>query len=139
MVSRKIVVNLTDEQEALIPTYREKWRSIQNLVDLTERDQVTEAITAAYLISDYPKPKILFYNNPLAAIQEVAQSEDVLRYLGRSIKIKFLKRVFEHLQSGFKQEIEKRFLLDCEIKPYTLIFYTIQHKISLKFATFRTR
>ncbi|MBD1926532.1 hypothetical protein H6F74_09790 [Trichocoleus sp. FACHB-90] len=130
MVSRKIVVNLTDEQEALIPTYRKKWRSIQNSVKPTDRDQVTEAINAAYLISDYPKPKILFYNNPLIAIQEVAQIEDVLHYLGRSIESKLKKRVFEHIVSGFKQQLDNRLFI--RLRNQTLYsdfpYYSTQDK-----------
>lgn len=63
-------------------------------------------INAAYFNTGYPKPEILFYNNPLIAIQEVTCIKDFKIYLGRDIHIKFSKRVFEHLEYGLKQQLD---------------------------------
>lgn len=83
MPSRKIITELTDEQEALIPKYREKWRSIQNSVESIDRAKCLQTINATYSISGYSAPEVLFYENPLIAIQEVTSIEDFKSYLGR--------------------------------------------------------
>lgn len=111
MPSHKLVTELTDEQEALISEYREKWRSIQNRVDSIDRIKVTETINAAYLISGFPEPEILFYGNPLAAIQEVTRIENFKNYLGRDIHIKFSNRVFEHLQHILTRQLDYKFFI----------------------------
>jgi hypothetical protein len=71
MSNRKIVGDLTDQQEALIPEYREKWRSIENQVENIDQNKAIEIIKAAYSISSYSEPEILWYSNPFAAIQEI--------------------------------------------------------------------
>jgi hypothetical protein len=130
MSTRKIVSELTDEQEALIPEYREKWRSIQNSVESVDRTKVVEAINSAYSISDYPEPEILLYDNPLIAIQEVAGIENFKNYLGRDVHRKFSKRVFDHIQNGLTQQLDYNFLIKlrnrtlCTEPPY----YSTQDK-----------
>lgn len=90
----------------MIPEYREKWRFIENSIELISRDNIIEVINAAYFNTGYPEPEILFYNNPLIAIQKVACIKDFKIYLGRDIHIKFYKRVFEHLEYGLKQQLD---------------------------------
>lgn len=111
MSTRKIVSELTDEQEALIPKYREKWRSIQNSVKSIDRTKVVEAINAAYSVSGYSGPEILLYDNPLIAIQEVTYIEDFKSYLGHNIRTKFSKRVFDHIQHGLVQLLDYKFFI----------------------------
>lgn len=111
MSSRKIVAELTDEQEALISEYREKWRSIQNRVEGIDRNNVTDTVNAAYTISDYPEPEILFYDSLLAAIQGVTCIEDFKRYLGRDVRSKFSKRVFNHIQHSLTQQLDYNFFI----------------------------
>ena len=64
MSNRKIIAELTDQQEALILEYREKWRSIENQVESIDRVQAIETIKAAYSISSCSEPEILWYDNP---------------------------------------------------------------------------
>ncbi|MBE9076089.1 hypothetical protein IQ241_02065 [Romeria aff. gracilis LEGE 07310] len=50
---RRIFTALTEEQEALLPMYRDKWRAIQISTEPIDQDKVSEAIKAAYVISDF--------------------------------------------------------------------------------------
>jgi hypothetical protein len=109
MPSRKIIDDLTAEQEALLPAYREKWRSICVSTEPIDRQKVAEVVKAAYLASDYPEPEILFYSSPLAAIQQVIQIENYRASFGKKIGIRFNKRVVDHIQSGLFQQLESRF------------------------------
>ncbi|GJD15321.1 hypothetical protein RIVM261_002770 [Rivularia sp. IAM M-261] len=56
MPNHKIITKLTDEQEALIYKYREKWLFIHNLLELISPDKIIEVINAAYLNTGYPEP-----------------------------------------------------------------------------------
>jgi hypothetical protein len=111
MSSRKIVIDLTDEQEALIPEYRAKWRSIENKIESLDRTKAIETINAAYSTSSYSEPEILWYDNPLMAIQEVTHIENFKNYLGRSICTKFSKRVFDHVQYSLTQQLDFKFFI----------------------------
>lgn len=111
MSNRKIVAALTAEQEALIPEYREKWRSIQNQVENIDRAKVIETINAGYSISGHAEPKILLYDNPLIAIQEVTRIKNFKIYLGRDIRTKFSKRVFAHVQHSLMQQLDYNFFI----------------------------
>jgi hypothetical protein len=84
MSNREIVIELTDEQEALIPECRAKWRLIENKIESIDRTKAIETINTAYSISSYSEPEILWYDNPLTAIQEVTHIENFRSYLGRS-------------------------------------------------------
>jgi hypothetical protein len=71
-----------------------------------DRDREIAAINAAYRLSKYPEPEILFYDNPLKAIQSLARvGERPHDYLGRDLTIKFLKRVFDHLSNIINRQI----------------------------------
>ncbi|MDX2232366.1 MAG: hypothetical protein NW220_22225 [Leptolyngbyaceae cyanobacterium bins.349] len=111
MSNRKIIAELTDQQEALIPEYREKWRSIENQVESINRAKAIETIKAAYSISSYSEPEILWYDNPFIAIQETTRIENFRSYLGRSVHTKFSKRVFDHVQHGLTQQLEYKFFI----------------------------
>ncbi|BAZ51806.1 hypothetical protein NIES4103_44640 [Nostoc sp. NIES-4103] len=103
---RRIITELTEEQEAMIAIYRDKWRKIAISTEPINHEKVAAVIKAAYAVSDYSEPKILFYSNPLIAIQKVLAIENFKAYLGRNIHIKFLKRVIEHIQHGINQQLE---------------------------------
>lgn len=111
MSNRKIVAELTDEQEALIPGYREKWRLIQNQIESIDRVRITEIINAAYSISGYSEPEILLYDNPFAAIQKATRIKNFKSYLGRNVSTKFSKRVFDHIQHSLTQQLDYKFFI----------------------------
>jgi hypothetical protein len=111
MSDRKIVGELTDQQEALIPEYREKWRLIENQIESINRPKTIEAINAAYSSSSYSEPEILWYDDPFIAIQELTRIENFKSYLGSSIRTKFFKRVFDHVQHSLTQQLEYKFFI----------------------------
>lgn len=99
------------ELEAQIPRFCEKWRSIQLLTQPIDRDKVTEVIKTAYRLSGYEEPKVLFYTNPLQAIQAVSPINDYRSYLGRDVHTKFLKRVFDHLQNLVERQLDRQLFI----------------------------
>lgn len=111
MANCKIVSELTDEQEALIPEYRAKWRLIENQIEGIDRTKAIETINSAYFISSYSEPEILWYDNPFIAIQEATYIEDFKSHLGRDIRTKFSKRVFDHVQHSLMQQLDYKFFI----------------------------
>jgi hypothetical protein len=67
---------LTSEQEALIPVYREKWWALRLSSKQTNRQAATEAIKAAYELLSLPEPEILFFRNPDTAIEYLKNHRD---------------------------------------------------------------
>ncbi len=106
MAKKSIITALTPEQELLIPVYRDKWLPISISTALLDRDREIAAIDTAYRLSSYPEPEIVFYDNPLQAIQSLARvGERPQSYLGRNLDIKFSKRVFDHLTNIINRQI----------------------------------
>ncbi|MBW4572767.1 MAG: hypothetical protein KME31_33770 [Tolypothrix carrinoi HA7290-LM1] len=134
MSRHKIFTNLAPDQEAMIPIYREKWHSIAISKEPINREKVTEVIKAAYFISNYPEPEILFYSNPFVAIQDVTRIENCRHYLGRNINIKFLKIVVVHIQCGLKQQLDEHLFIRLrnQIQFPVFPYYSTQeyHQIS---------
>lgn len=106
-MSKAAITNLSKEQEALLPSYRAKWRAIATLVEPTESERFTAAIKAAYTASNFPEPEIIFYSSPFAAIAQILEIEDFRTYLGRDISRKFRKRLAEYLIRSIERQIEK--------------------------------
>lgn len=66
MVEPKID-RLTPEQEALIPVYQEKWRSVALSTLAIDRKQAAEAMKATYAFSGLSEPEIIFFDSPYGA------------------------------------------------------------------------
>ncbi len=62
-----MIEKLTPEQEALIPAYLEKWRSIGILTKPIDRQKATEAVKNIYIAIGKQPPKIVFCDSPYAA------------------------------------------------------------------------
>ncbi|MGK7905308.1 MAG: DUF6745 domain-containing protein [Hormoscilla sp.] len=62
-------VTLTPEQEALIPVYREKWKSIVLSTDPIDCKKAARAIEAAYASLNKEKPVIIYCSSPFAALR----------------------------------------------------------------------
>lgn len=71
MTENKIVTELTPEQEALIPVYREKWRKIALSTERIDREKAADAIKAAYALCCVDEPEIVFYDSPYAAAKTI--------------------------------------------------------------------
>ncbi|MDX2217106.1 MAG: hypothetical protein SFY66_27815 [Oculatellaceae cyanobacterium bins.114] len=102
---RHIVTKLSPVQEAMLPNYRDKWRSIAMLTEPINPQKVSAIIKAAYTASHYPEPEIWFYGNPFVAIKQILATQDFEKYAGNSIRLRFSKRVIDHLHHGIKQQL----------------------------------
>jgi len=59
-----VIVELTPEQEALIPVYADKWKMLALSTKGIERQKATEAIKATYSNFSLEEPEILFFDGP---------------------------------------------------------------------------
>jgi len=50
---KRIISELSPEQEAMLPSYRDKWRSLSILTEPIDREKVTVVIKAAYAAISY--------------------------------------------------------------------------------------
>ncbi|MEH2262878.1 DUF6745 domain-containing protein [Nostoc sp.] len=66
-----LIENLTPEQEALIPVYREKWRAIALSTERIDRKKASEALKVAYTAFGFQDPEIIFCDSPYAAFSEM--------------------------------------------------------------------
>ena len=73
---KKFITKLTKEQEELLTYYREKWWSLSISTDPLDYAKSSETIANAYDEINYPKPEILFYKNPLIAIQNIREIDN---------------------------------------------------------------
>ena len=62
---------LTSAQKQLIPTYLEKWKNISFSVQPIDQQKVTKSIIDFYDLNNKPKPIILFFDSPRAAIEHL--------------------------------------------------------------------
>ena len=108
---KRIISEISDEQQAMLPSYREKWRSFAISTESIDEEKVKSVIKDAYLVSDFPEPEILFYESPFAAIQEIFAIDEYKNYLGKDIHIKFLKRVVKHLLHGLENQLDKNLFI----------------------------
>jgi hypothetical protein len=65
------ITSLTSEQEALLPMYRKKWRSIAFSTQPIDRQIATDNLKYAYTQIGEGEPKIIFCDSPYAAFLEV--------------------------------------------------------------------
>ena len=75
------IIQLTPEQEALIPVYREKWLKIALSTERIDREKAAEVIKDLYASLNREEPKIIFYESPYSALcsAEVNQMRCSLR------------------------------------------------------------
>ncbi len=104
---KRIISEISDEQQTMLPSYREKWRSFELSTEPIDEEKVASVIKAAYSVSDFPQPEIWFYESPFAAIQEMIAIDNFKAYLGRDIHIKFLNRVVNHLLHEIEKQLDK--------------------------------
>ena len=63
MSKRGIVTQLTPDQKALIPLYRQKWRRIALSTEPNDCKLATETIKAIYTEINLPEPDVIFFDN----------------------------------------------------------------------------
>ncbi|MCP2732030.1 DUF6745 domain-containing protein [Limnofasciculus baicalensis] len=94
------IEQLTPEQEALIPVYREKWRAIALSTEPINRAQATEAVNAAYrwIWRSQQEPELLFFPSPYAA----------LSYIGRELQSQADSQLTIELRERVETDIDPR-------------------------------
>jgi hypothetical protein len=132
---QRIITELTKEQEAMIPVYRDKWRSIAMQTEPIDQEKVAEAIKATYAVCEYLEPEIFFYGNPCTAIEQIFAIDNFKEYLGRDIQVKFRKRVPNHIEHGIKQQLEDRLFIKLrnQIQFPKFPYYTTESNPQISF------
>ncbi|WP_392479332.1 DUF6745 domain-containing protein [Nostoc sp. C110] len=64
-----LIENLTPEQEALIPVYREKWRAIALSTERIDREKAAEVVKATYTAIGKQQPEIIFCESPYTGLK----------------------------------------------------------------------
>ena len=82
MSENPIITQLTPEQEALIPDYREKWRKIALSTQRIDREKATEAIKAGYKLIGEDEPEVVFFDGIYSAIEEIQDYSTIIKSLG---------------------------------------------------------
>ena len=70
MSVNQIIAQLTPQQQALIPVYKEKWRKIARSTQRIDREKAAESVKAAYELIGEAQPKIFFFDSIFSAINE---------------------------------------------------------------------
>jgi hypothetical protein len=96
-----MITQLTPEQEALIPVYREKWLRIAFSTERIDRQKATEAIKTAYLAIGVKEPALLFFDSPYEGLNSVLKQIEI-RSLGRRLQSEQLGRRLENRLSWLK-------------------------------------
>ncbi|MCC5606998.1 hypothetical protein LC612_09420 [Nostoc sp. CHAB 5834] len=64
-----LIENLTPEEEALIPVYREKWLKIALSTERIDCEKAAEVLKATYTAIDKQEPEIIFCESPYAGLK----------------------------------------------------------------------
>lgn len=83
-MSQKKIEQLTAEQEALIPVYREKWRSIALSAEPIDYEKAKESVKEVYALIGLSQPKIVFCDSPNAALKAIVSQKGV--QVGKQLK-----------------------------------------------------
>jgi len=111
MTMTQKIDQLTPEQQALIPVYREKWRRIVRSTERIDQEKATEAIREIYAFCRKKEPKILFFDSPHAAL------ELVLSKIGISFWSNEIGRpLSEKIQAGTKTTVERQTRTELDAK-----------------------
>jgi hypothetical protein len=63
------MMQLTPEQQSLIPIYVEKWRGIAFSTKRIEQSKAAQAVNLVYDLIQQPEPEILFFDSPKTALK----------------------------------------------------------------------
>jgi hypothetical protein len=66
-----MIIDINDEQFALIQKYRSRWQQGAFSLDPIDRSLVTETLNTAYLLAESDRPTLFFFESPRQAIEEL--------------------------------------------------------------------
>ena len=89
------IKQLTPEQEALIPSYRDRWKAVALSTQPLDKQKAAIAIESAYELIEFPKPHLFFFPSPIAALKE---REKLSKELGKKRKNLLSERLLLSLE-----------------------------------------
>ena len=117
---------LTPEQEALIPVYREKWQKIARSTERIDQEKAREAIREIYVFCGKKEPKILFFDSPHAAL------ELVLSKIGISFWSNEIGRpLSEKIEACTKTTVEMQIRMELDAKLGTDFIKTLREAFNV--------
>ena len=96
----EIISELTPEQEALIPVYREKWRKIALSTERIDREKAAEAVKTAYTAIRKQEPEIIFCDSPYAGLKIVIHKQ-----LKQRLNTEFRNQLFNPLINEVRRKV----------------------------------
>ncbi|MBW4542680.1 MAG: hypothetical protein KME43_26660 [Myxacorys chilensis ATA2-1-KO14] len=96
-----MITEMTSEQEALIPSYREKWRNIALSIERIDQETASEIIQRAYALIGKQPPRIIFCDSPydyrlkVSEFLRTSEPPDFAQAMGKANDI--LSGLFEQL------------------------------------------
>jgi hypothetical protein len=91
-----MITELTPEQEALIPLYRDKWRVMALSTEQIDRQNTQETVREAYKILGLQIPEIIFCDSPFEALRLVgvrAESRQFLKQIENQLSEQLVKQI----------------------------------------------
>jgi hypothetical protein len=103
-----MITELTPEQEALIPIYREKWKAIALSTARIDRQKAAETVKVAYAIDGLKEPEVFFFVSPRAAWRRLG---DKLRsQVGNSIYLSLGERLIHELSQQIEVQLWRKLI-----------------------------
>lgn len=126
MTMTQRIDQLTPEQEALIPVYREKWQKIARSTERIDQEKAREAIREIYVFCGKKEPKILFFDSPHAAL------ELVLSKIGISFWSNEIGRpLSEKIEACTKTTVEMQIRMELDAKLGTDFIKTLREAFNV--------
>ncbi len=131
-----LILELTKEQEALIPVARQKWKGMIFQTDEIDRLRVTETVQAAYAAIGSTAPEIVFCSSPHAALVEHQVGNQGEEQVGEELDGRFDRLLWSDLENelesqlGFK--LEKRLTRELNQELKQMYFNSGESKLSTR-------
>ena len=126
MTMTQRIDQLTPEQEALIPVYREKWQKNARSTERIDQEKAREAIREIYVFCGKKEPKILFFDSPHAAL------ELVLSKIGISFWSNEIGRpLSEKIEACTKTTVEMQIRMEIDAKLGTDFIKTLREAFNV--------
>ena len=123
------ISQLTPEQEALIPVYREKWQKMAISTEPIHREKAANAIKAAYEAIALPEPEIIFYDSPYTALIKLGDARgDRLANTpdrGKAVRLQIESRVLFPI----KKQLEDQVAINVRSKLRDSLYFPPQNEL----------
>jgi hypothetical protein len=96
------ITQLTPEQEALIPVFREKWRKIGLSTEPIDIEKAASALNTAYRFCGFPEPEIILCDSPYAAAAEAE-----MQLVGK-VYIQIFRQILAPVGTQISQQVYHR-------------------------------